>query len=230
MGCEGVIMMTKKYIEWQINWKFSSDWLIKGPASKQYDSSPLLDGLNRPYIPGSTIKGNLRHQTRKLVSISPSYHDLSMMLFGQGGNRQGSLYFSEGMMSADLPEQFLTIPRTRIAMDRKRKVVRDQAINQEELATSFGSMTSTIYGYVQEKDVNDVLALISLGILSVNSLGSGKSVGHGEIMTKYSLTPHHEHSTFFVKLEDEQGNNQQLTHEVWESLVQQSKIFKERSR
>ena len=56
-------MKAKLTIDLLFNMK--SDWLVTG-ATQQHivDRTPMLDILGRPYLPASTIKGNVRHQFR----------------------------------------------------------------------------------------------------------------------------------------------------------------------
>lgn len=220
-------MDRKRFIEWKINWKFKSEWLVKGASSNGYDASPLLDGLKRPYIPGSTIKGNLRQQIRKITSLYPSCKPLEKQLFGEGGEYQGCLYFSEALSEVSLPEQLKTNVRTRIALDKKRKVVKDEALIEEELVTPYMPLRSTIIGYVRENEFEDVIALISLSLLNMHSLGSGKSIGRGEIEMKYSELISENYSTFSVLYENDDEKRTQLTFQEWESIVKKSSFFKE---
>lgn len=178
-------MKAKLTIDLLFNMK--SDWLVTG-ATQQHivDRTPMLDILGRPYLPASTIKGNVRHQFRKLSGLV-DMESYDTYLFGDKGSEQGHLYFDDAELAdPDYDVSQLTRERKRIALDRKNKVVRDQSLLMEEVAIVTLKLKSEITCYVKREDAEKIGALLVLSIFNMKRLGSGKSVGRGEVAFKYA--------------------------------------------
>lgn len=183
-------MSGKTKIEWKLRLKIDSDWLIKGAGQQGFiSSSPMLDGLGRPYIPASTIKGLLRHEFRKISSIYPNLVDkliaYESFLFGRSGNQQGHLYFSEATIKdSSYWDQYKKI-RTRIAINRKQRVAQDQALIVEQIAISSIELHTDLCCYAKEAEMKDIAGLITLCFLNLDHIGSGKSIGRGKVNIQY---------------------------------------------
>lgn len=180
----------KRKLTWHVQFHLQSDWLIKG-ATMDYraNASPLVDGLGRPYIPASTIKGLLRHQCRRLKPLFTLKTDVEALLFGMPQSAQGSLYIDDALLTGDHLANQLFIKRYRIAIDRKRRVVRDQAFFSEEVVSKEVILASEMTCYVKAEEADEILPFLTLCILQLKEIGSGKSIGRGKIHFKYDGQP-----------------------------------------
>lgn len=179
-------MAGKILIQFKLRFLLDSDWLIKSGESRDaVDVSPLTDLLGRPYIPASTIKGAIRHEFRKIASIYPYIKKYEKRLFGGEGNDLGLLYFSDATLKDVAYADLLQITRHRIALDRKRKVVRDTALLVEKVVSASTPLHSESSIYVNEQEKEDIAAIITLCFLSLQQIGGGRSIGRGKLSFAY---------------------------------------------
>lgn len=204
----------KEKITFQLKLTMMSDWLIKGPTQQKYaDAAPLLDGLNRPYVPASTLKGNLRYHVHRLLPILSLDEKIETELFGAGGTKQGSLCFEDCI--ANQPHRSTTTRiKNRIAINRRQRVVNDEALFIEETVAKGTTLTGNIVCYVKREEKEAIIALLTLAILQINFIGSGKTVGRGYQMIQYKQNEDTQSSTVTVLVED-----QEIPYEEWYEIV-----------
>lgn len=205
-------MQGKEKLTFQLQLKMMSDWLIKGASEQKIaHASPLMDGQNRPYIPASTIKGNLRYHAKRLLAMTTIGKHYETFLFGESGAKQGNLYVEDCMLEG---KPFAsTVLRHRISINRRRKVVNDEALIVEEAAAKGLTLSGKMVCYVKEEEKAPVIALVSLALMQMNFLGSGKSVGRGYQTMDYKKDGRDD-SYFAVIAED-----REIPYEEWRQIV-----------
>ncbi|MFZ5591140.1 MAG: RAMP superfamily CRISPR-associated protein [Bacillota bacterium] len=162
-----------------------------GAESGLLDKYLLLDGRGRPYIPGSSLKGKLRAYARHLVNCLNGFVPCSgaadcpcdvCELFGSSGNRPGRLYFPDLYLTGE-ESGFSLHTAGRVALERYRRVARDQAlafIQVAELGAGAvwqGEITGTLAGEALKRQ----LVLLSLALRQIYALGGGVSGGWGRL-------------------------------------------------
>jgi CRISPR/Cas system CSM-associated protein Csm3 (group 7 of RAMP superfamily) len=190
----------------------AGEWLIKG-ASQQHsiDQGPLTDLDSQPYIPASTLKGNLRHRFRQLASLHPRFSEYETRLFGTGGQQNGQLYVDDATLNTSLSPELLRTVRTRIAMDRRRRVAADTALIFEEVVRSGTRMSSELMCYVHPDEKEDVAACLALAVLKMDWIGSGRSIGRGQLSFVYDEQLHPSKSTVHIRFEGEPWTKEAFT-------------------
>ncbi|OUM86004.1 MAG: hypothetical protein BAA01_01170 [Bacillus thermozeamaize] len=179
-------MAGKSTVQWHLKLRMPSPWLIKGGSDRATaNASALTDLLGYPYIPASTIKGQLRHQHRLLSSIHPQLKNWETFFFGESGIRHGHLYITDATLTHPLHPEQLRQYRSRIAIDRKRKVVSDQALLTEEVIIPGIELGSELMCYVPPDQTASAAAILTLCILNIRSIGSSKSIGYGHLRFRY---------------------------------------------
>lgn len=179
-------MAGKSTIQWHLNLCMSSAWLIKGESDRAIaDASALTDLLGYPYIPASTIKGQLRYQHRRLSSLYPQLQEWETFFFGESGIRHGHLYITDATLRESWPPEQLRQYRSRVAIDRKRKVSSDQALLTEEVVIPGIHLYSELMCHVPPAQAGHAAAMLTLCILNIRYLGSGKSIGRGHLRFRY---------------------------------------------
>ncbi|WP_018084482.1 RAMP superfamily CRISPR-associated protein [Desulfurispora thermophila] len=168
-----------------------------GAESGLLDKYLLLDGRGRPYIPGSSLKGKLRAYARQLVNCLEGFVRCSdtadcscdvCELFGTGGNRPGRLYFPDLYLSGE--ERGFTLHTAgRVALERYRRVARDQALAFIQVAElGAGSVwQGEITGSLDERAFKRQLVLLSLALRQIYALGGGVSGGWGRLKLDWQV-------------------------------------------
>jgi len=212
----------KSTIQWHLNLHMSSEWLIKGGSERDLaDTHVLSDLLGYPYIPASTIKGQLRYQHRRLASLYPQLQEWETFFFGEKGFRHGHLYITDARLKDSLPSEQLLLYRSRVAIDRKRRVSRDQALLTEEVVIPGINLYSELMCHVPPMYVGHAVAALTLCILNIRYLGSGKSIGRGHLRVRYKGTElSTDDSTVEVSVDNQPWTYDELVQEI-HSLTQQ---------
>lgn len=139
-----------------------------GAINKGYIKEMTIKDSNlNPYIPGSTIKGLLRDNFRKIEN------DETVINYLFGNKNQGSRIIVEDMK---LKSDYKSVVRFGNAIDRSRKVVMDNALYSKE------TVSGEFQGYIQLLDnSSNYVENLNLAIKMISSIGSGKSSGFGKV-------------------------------------------------
>jgi CRISPR/Cas system CSM-associated protein Csm3 (group 7 of RAMP superfamily) len=174
------------------------------------DRPTILNGRNRPYVPGSSLKGRLRHRCEQLLRTitadpyaachSPApdrmcpldEHWLGQFcpicrLFGSP-HRAGPLFFGDlQWMTADIVEAETAV-RRHVSINRRRRVAEQQRLFDVEVFAPEPrtELSGLIHGSLPYDDSQALVALLLGGLNLMNSLGGGRSAGLGAC----SFSPH----------------------------------------
>lgn len=212
-------MNGKEKLVWNLQFQLNSDWLLKGASQKSHiDTAPLIDGLGRPYIPASSLKGLIRQEFQRLRPVLNIGAEIESYIFGEPGAFQGHAYFEDGTMEGAGDLDSLSQVRTRVAVERKRKVVRDEAIMMEQVVIPNIPLHSSISCYVPAEKKNATIAGLTLAILSISSVGSGKSIGRGRVQFTYTGG---DEASGKVWLEVHKGRNPETKERIIEMITKE---------
>ena len=136
------------------------DGFIKSPSVK--------DVSNKPYIPGSTLKGEMRANFRKIFG-----EELASKLFGDKNNP--SRVIVDNFYLED--DNFQSNIRYGNAIDRYKHVAKDKALYSKEVIT--GTFVGEIKATINENEISkdDVY----LAIKMITAIGGSKSRGLGRV-------------------------------------------------
>ncbi|MDN5294003.1 MAG: CRISPR-associated protein Csm3 [Eubacteriales bacterium] len=138
------------------------------------DSFLLRDRWERPYLPGTTIKGRLRYYLSQFAE-----EEDVIRLFGKSGNTPGALTFGDACLVDDAPWQVEV--RAGVQVDRYRRVVVDKALAFAETARSEGPLVGLITGYLPPESFQRDVALLYLALKAFTHVGKSKSRGLGRV-------------------------------------------------
>lgn len=149
--------------------------------------------LHLPYVPGSSVKGRLRAQVRRmLLALGGGEKERSRVeasLFGFP-EQPGSLCFSDAHLDLedariaawrehDMLHHLTTVERAFVGLSRVRRVALEQRLFRIELAEHglplHGQITGTLHGDTPEHD----LGLLLAACLDLTHLGGMKGRGLG---------------------------------------------------
>ena len=155
-----------------------------GKGTGLIDSFVLKDYRNKPYIPGSTLKGRIRHN---YTLLSNSFFQMdegldTCKLFGGSGNNPGILYFENLKLQDDsIGDKYLYNSRVGILINRCNKLARDQAFFQyETMAIDKGQkFIGNIEGYIEDRYYKKQIILLYASIKMIQTLGGSQSRGLG---------------------------------------------------
>lgn len=154
-----------------------------------------------PLIPGSTLKGKLRHECERIlgrlgreVCHSPRAetmcpHDVQVknppcpvcQIFG-GSGLPGRLFFSDALAEAgEGIAPYLTRVQAGVALSRKRRVAEDERLYYIERGIERIMYEGMIDGYLDDALADQQLALVMVAIERLFAIGGGKSRGSGWI-------------------------------------------------
>ncbi|HHY66637.1 MAG TPA: hypothetical protein GX517_05480 [Alicyclobacillus sp.] len=191
----------KSWVEWRWVVRPETPWSIRGPGQEGASLlAPARDWRNRPYIPGSTMRGKIRDSFRKWINLlataagTPAgttdgparsgWIDVERYCFGEPGTHPGRLYVDDSYAEEQTPGPAVPFAqRPRIAIDRRMGVVKDNFFVAETLVTTEWSFSGGMGLYTSREDV---IALLTLAVLGVKSLGSGRSIGRGRLSWGFS--------------------------------------------
>jgi len=171
--------------------QFQSNWLIHGPSQESDAATGFMtDFSGRPYLPGSTMKGKVRDGFNRLITLRPDWKKYQSFLFGNSGMNAGQVYFYDGVMEGDHEELVRSEVRTRVALDRYRRTVKDRAVITEKVVRPI-RVHGTIETYVLDSDKEHVALILLSCLLETHTIGSGASIGRGRLEMLYG-TPNGE--------------------------------------
>ncbi len=166
--------------------RFQTAWLVRGNGQEQdLDGHYLMDSFGQPYLSGSVVKGKIRDSFNRLVSVVPTWQQYGEFLFGKARNRGGQVYFNEAVLAIDVQPGMVEEQRTRIAMDRFRKIVKDRALVTEKLVQPEIPLIGSIEFYARETDKNALVCVLVSCLHSISSFGAGASIGRGAVEFSY---------------------------------------------
>jgi CRISPR/Cas system CSM-associated protein Csm3 (group 7 of RAMP superfamily) len=149
-----------------------------GKGAGMNTSLILLDGNANAYLSGSAVKGKLRHYVEMFCGAEEA-----LTLFGEPGNAQGTLTFSNFTANPISGVQDTEL-RTGSAIDRYRRTAKDESLFTIESARVH-TLTGTISGNItdeQEKILKGSLDFIT-------SIGGGTSRGLGWVKVNVKEIP-----------------------------------------
>ena len=154
-----------------------------GKGTGLIDSFVLKDYNNKPYIPGSTVKGKVKHNYTMLVNSFLEERDFHIsQIFGQGGNSQGTLYFEDLKLQDNcISDKYLYDTRTGILVNRYNNQVKDQALFQYEVSgiSEEQKFAGGIEGYIDKESYKKQIILLYTAIRMVETIGGNQSRGLG---------------------------------------------------
>lgn len=160
--------------------------LIKGNDSLDYkrpDGENITNADGKYFIPGSSIKGVVRSESRKILkSLNKGY--IEENIFGSSDNDENKsaskLRFFDAFIEKDLKAIY-----NRIKIDKFTGGVRKSAILNDEPLTGEIKLLAKYYCKGEEKEINTAIGLISVIFKNIAigevAFGSGNSIGRGRI-------------------------------------------------
>lgn len=168
-------------------------------ATPFVDIPALRSGRGDPVVPGSSLKGWVRHMARQIYKARhghlcpaqlapppPRHYDPTHPcncelcdLFGSPGFWPGTVRFSD-LLPRD---QAVFQVRAHVSMDRPRRVAAHRLLFAFEAATAPGVeplvLVGTVEGYLPEDGLAPRLGLLYAALRLVPALGRGRSAGMG---------------------------------------------------
>lgn len=209
-------------VEYLVIWE--SDWHVgSGQGSVAADRLILKRHMgtrnNRvPYVPGSQLKGVLRHHCERLTATLGAPVVTPHLIAGQpasellehfvplpqsrllidrlfGSRFQGDCLFVHDAVASDNAEGSITF-RSRTSIDRISGTARHQTLFITEVADQ---ATAVLRGHIRARHPAGALtqdgdgfpyeyALLLCGLLSIDTLGGDKSIGRGRCRVEIPLT------------------------------------------
>lgn len=155
--------------------------LVGGHApidAKDPDVIPMKTPDGKPIIPGSSIKGVLRHRVTRIANVLQLKEKDKYIsyLFGSSDEGVGTLRLEDIVIKNEKSKVY-----HRIAINPLTGGTKDGALLQQE--TLFGEMETTLQFQLKEEGSNVSLALLIFALrdlaLQKVSIGSGASIGRG---------------------------------------------------
>jgi len=163
------------------------DRIVQGPH-------PDVPGEEFPYIPGSSLKGRLRHHTRELTQLlfkNPA--DMTAIegrLFGYD-HTPGLLRYCNSYLDPLFAGELSRLrggshtavtsnDRTFVSLSRERRVALEQRLFRIEVAESGLQYSSRIHGYLPVESALGDLGLLVAAMKMVTNLGGHKGRGLGD--------------------------------------------------
>jgi len=197
----------RHHIRLDLTVRFNSKWRIgSGEGSMLVDRLIVRDARNRPYIPGSTLKGIARESCEKLartlkfespsdphqqdLRIQDSFKPLKTLLSPVdrlfGNAYQGcDLYFRNATLKEDTPYRAVN-DQTRICKYRAIGTARHGHLFGSEYVAplDFQTMLTGWHDHLQwlvEEDPPYAYCLLIAALLQVERIGGDRSTGSGEV-------------------------------------------------
>lgn len=160
--------------------------LIKGNDSLDYkrpDGENITNADGKYFIPGSSIKGVVRSESRKILkSLNKGY--IEENIFGSSDNDEdksaSKVRFFDAFIEKDLKAIY-----NRIKIDKFTGGVRKSAILNDEPLTGEIKLLAKYYCKGEEKEINTTIGLISVIFKNIAigevAFGSGNSIGRGRV-------------------------------------------------
>lgn len=156
---------------------------------------PLAAGADLPYLPGSSLKGRLRDQTRQLSAMvldddERARRAVEASLFGfsdsGGGLVFNDAHLSDEALARELANNRLLQPllvrgqRSFVSLSPQRRVALEQRLFRLELVEHGLVFASTIHGRLHTPHAERDLALLLLALRALTHLGGHKGRGLGK--------------------------------------------------
>ncbi|NLU25619.1 MAG: hypothetical protein GXX00_00425 [Hungateiclostridium thermocellum] len=136
---------------------------------------------NRPYIPGSTIKGKIRDNFYKITDLNHTENDCNCVMctiFGGQGYKPSKIYVDDFLpVESESTENKDLAVRYGIAINRYSKTNKDNRLYSQEVATG-GKFCGNITVYFDDETIR-YKRNIEMAMKMVNSIGGGHSKGFG---------------------------------------------------
>ncbi|WP_054740985.1 RAMP superfamily CRISPR-associated protein [Cellulosilyticum ruminicola] len=135
---------------------------------------------NKSFIPGTTIKGKLKHNFKLLQENEEAdkCQEQINRLFGKEGFAPGSIYIDNFYAEEEHGIEIRQCNR----IDRRRGVCVDGALFSKEVVS--GRYKGEIIAYVKdEQEKEDIIDALQL----ITQIGSGKSKGLGQVEVKVEM-------------------------------------------
>jgi len=151
-----------------------------------------IDGHETLFVPGSALKGALRHATlqfcHSLDSVAkrdPTANEACVKivpyLFGEATKAE-ALRFSDAIHSGSESDQRERLElRTGVQIDRKTGAAVEDHLFIFECAHPSGLFTGTIEGYLADGPHREAVTCLLVALSKLRALGSRRSVGWGNI-------------------------------------------------
>lgn len=165
------------------------DRIVQGPHPGTGLGTPL------PYIPGSSLKGRLRHHVRTLSAVlldeQPARVALERRLFGFS-DTPGAVIFADAHLADTALAQALArggdslidatvrAQRSFVSLSRVRRVALEQRLFRIELAGGGLTFTGTIHGRLPTGTARRDVAYLVCAIRDMTHLGGHKGRGLGK--------------------------------------------------
>lgn len=192
----------KRWLEAEVKLVFDHSYFLGGGGATAgiLDNFLLRDGRNRPYIPGSTMKGRLCHNAVMIArALGEETCDqrkprqagcrcLICRLFGAEGYNPGGLYFDN--LYPVLPEEADLPPvlRAGVAIDHARRGVQEGRLFFMETAAPLSvPFMGGIEGALVGADAGKAVALLYLALKLMRTLGGGQSRGMGWVTPSLTI-------------------------------------------
>lgn len=191
--------MSKVKIRIEIGLAFYNEYFIGGGKGlSNIDNHIIKDSVGRPYIPASTVKGRLRHETSRLYNSlekdnkciffqqkeDETCNCLVCKMFGNKGVAKGELNFSN-LAAEDYNKHLKSLYSVRagVQINRYLGTTKDDALFFTETSGCGGNINfrGKIEGYVQEDTYKYQILLLYLAFAFIDTLGGNQSRGIGWI-------------------------------------------------
>ena len=161
--------------------------LIKGNDSLDYkrpDGENITNADGKYFIPGSSIKGVVRSESRKILkSLNKEY--IEENIFGSSNDNVEDKSASKVRFFDAFIEKDLKAIYNRIKIDKFTGGVRKSAILNDEPLTGEIKLLAKYYCKGEEKEINTAIGLISVIFKNIAigevAFGSGNSIGRGRV-------------------------------------------------
>lgn len=161
--------------------------LIKGNDSLDYkrpDGENITNADGKYFIPGSSIKGVVRSESRKILkSLNKEY--IEENIFGSSNDNVEDKSASKVRFFDAFIEKDLKAIYNRIKIDKFTGGVRKSAILNDEPLTGEINLLAKYYCKGEEKEINTAIGLISVIFKNIAigevAFGSGNSIGRGRV-------------------------------------------------
>ncbi|MEN8905345.1 MAG: RAMP superfamily CRISPR-associated protein, partial [Clostridiales bacterium] len=163
-------------------------------------NSFILKYNNKPYIPGSLIKGKLRYNSEmisKLFKDKDNYYECLLSksnfevneeesncscpickMFGGQGNNRGALIFGDNKLDDDkLSELFMT--RTGTTIDRYLKTVKNKSLYSIETTIDKLIFLGEINGFLRDETYKKDIFILNSAFNLIDTIGGNQSRGLG---------------------------------------------------
>jgi len=186
---EKVLLTAKIKLVFRHQYHIGSGGAVAGFVDKHI----IRDYKGRLVIPGSTLKGQLRHNAVLILPHLPWYERCSgddhcqciiCRNFGKGGYTPGRLFFYDLVQNSQYDN---VVIKTGVGINRKTRTGQHKALFMLEAGSSpaigddFGGFNGTVEGMVPADDVDRLAGLLYMAFRMIEAIGGEKSRGLGTV-------------------------------------------------